>query len=509
MQYILKSAEMKQCDANTMENYGMLSAVLMERAAMSAVEEIVAEKPEKDTKILIACGTGNNGGDGIAMARLLYLKGYPVTILFPGKEEKCSVEAKRQLDIARRYGINIVKHMPVQTFDVVADALFGIGLDREIGGIYAPLIDQLNALKAWKVAVDISSGISADNGAVMGTAFRADMTVTFGFAKAGQLLYPGAAYTGKLCVKDIGIDEKSLLDIRPKLGKYEEADLSLLPKRNAYSNKGSYGKILIFAGSRNMAGAAAFAGKAACRMGAGLVKIVTAEANRGIIQSLIPEAILSVYEEDTDTDAFVKDQLLWADAVVAGPGIGRSAQAEALVDALLKYVEVPCLLDADALNILSKHPDWFLRKTSEVIITPHLGEMSRLTGKDIKEIQKNIISVAQRFSCEYDVITVLKDARTVTALPDGFSYLNTTGNHGMATAGSGDVLTGMIGALLGQHVPAAQAAALGVMLHGMAGDAAAQKVGETSLMASDLIDGITAVMKQMSEFSMGMNVKEG
>lgn len=496
MQYILNSAEMKQCDENTMEEYGMLSAVLMERAAMSVVEEITAEKTEKNTKVLIACGTGNNGGDGIAMARLLYLKGYSVTILFPGKEEKCSVEAKRQLNIARRYGINIEKHLSDREYDVVVDALFGIGLDREIGGIYAPLIEQLNDMRAWKAAVDISSGICADNGTVMGIAFQADLTVTFGFAKAGQLLYPGAAYTGKLVVKDIGIDENSLLDIQPKIRMYDGDDLSRLPKRNAYSNKGSYGKILIFAGSRNMAGAAAFSGKAAYRMGAGLVKIATAELNREIIQSLIPEAVLSTYETDTDMDAYVKEQLAWADTVITGPGIGRSARAEALVKAVLKYADMPCLLDADALNILSEHPDWLSQKKADTIVTPHLGEMSRLTGQSIEDIQKNVISVAQKFANEYDIVTVLKDARTVIASPTGVSYINTTGNHGMATAGSGDVLTGIIGALLGQKVPSEQAAALGVMLHGMAGDAAAQEVGKTSLMASDLIQCISTVLKQ-------------
>lgn len=495
MKYILSSAQMKQCDVNTMEKYGMVSAVLMERAAMSVVEEIVSGKPGRDTEILIACGTGNNGGDGIAMARLLYLKGYHVTILFPGKEEKCSVEAKRQLDIARRYGINIENQLPEREYDVVADALFGIGLDREIGGIYAPLIEQLNALQAWKVAVDIASGISADNGTVMGSAFKADLTVTFGFAKVGQLLYPGAAYTGRLLVKDIGIDEKSLSDIRPKVKMYDGDDLSRLPKRDAYSNKGSYGKVLIFAGSRNMAGAAAFSGKAAYRTGAGLVKIVTEESNREIIQSLVPEAVLSTYDSDTDMAAFVKEQLAWADAVIAGPGIGRSAQAEVLVRSVLTLSEAPCLLDADALNILSEHPDWLLRKNADVVVTPHLGEMSRLTGNSIKEIRENLFSIAQKFSDEYDVITVLKDARTVIASPGGESFINTTGNHGMATGGSGDVLTGMIGALLGQKVLAEQAAALGVMLHGMAGDAAAQVVGKTSLMASDLINGISTILK--------------
>ena len=496
MKYILNSSQMKQCDANTMETYGMLSAVLMERAAMAAAEEAEAYLPEKKKRILIACGTGNNGGDGLAMARLLFLKGHDVTVLFPGKEEKCSTEAARQLGIVRNYGIPVTAEMPKGEFDIIADAFFGIGLCREIGGVYRELIRQMNEQTGWKIAIDISSGISADDGAVMGIAFRADVTVTFGFAKIGQLLYPGADYTGRLAVKDIGIDCRSLLDIRPDILCMDESDLKFLPDRTARSNKGTYGKLLILAGSRNMAGAAAFSGRAAYRMGTGLVKIVTEEGNRQIIQSLVPEAVLATYSEDTDMEAFVREQLRWADAVVAGPGIGLSRQAEQIVRTVLEESEVPVLLDADALNVLSGHTEWLKKHKASLIVTPHLGEMARLTGKEISEIQKNMISVAGSFAKAYDIIVVLKDARTVTVIPGAPGYINTTGNHGMATAGSGDVLTGVIGALLGQHVSPETAAPLGVMIHGMAGDAAAQKTGKVSLMASDLADGLAAVLQE-------------
>lgn len=481
-----------------MEHFGMLSAVLMERAALAAVEEMVCHLPDSHSRILIACGTGNNGGDGLAMARLFHLRGYPVTVLFPGKEEKCSTEAARQLQIARAYGIRIEKELPAEDYDAVADALFGIGLDREIGGIYAPLIRQLNELDAFKVAVDIASGISANDGAVMGIAFRADLTVTFGFAKIGQLLYPGASYTGDLQVKDIGIDAHSLLDIAPKTAVCEKSDLRQLPERKDYSNKGSYGKLLLFAGSVNMAGAAYFSAGAAYRMGTGLVKIVTDAANREILQTLLPEAILAVYDADTDMEQFVSEQLAWADAVIAGPGIGRTAVAEDLVEAVLRQVEVPCLLDADALNILSEHPGW-LRESAEsgraeFIVTPHLGEMSRLAHCEISEIQGDLLGTARRFAKEYNVTAVLKDARTVTAMPDGRAWINLTGNHGMATGGSGDVLSGVIGALLAQKAKPDQAAPLGVMMHGIAGDAAAKRVGKASMTASDLIEGICEVI---------------
>ncbi|MCD7922204.1 MAG: NAD(P)H-hydrate dehydratase [Clostridiales bacterium] len=493
MRYILSSTQMQQCDANTMEGYGVPSAVLMERAALAAVEEIDSRYPDHDARVLLACGVGNNGGDGLAMARLLKLKGYTVTILFPGKEEKCSVEAACQLGIVRRYGIPILSQMTGEDYDVLVDAIFGIGLSREIGGIYKNVIGQLNELSGLKLAVDIPSGISADSGAVMGVAFEADITVTFGFAKIGQLLYPGAHFCGELVVKDIGIDEYSLFDIQPEVRIPEAEDLALLPVRQADSNKGTYGKLLIFAGSYNMAGAAAFSAGAAYRTGAGLVKVVTDVSNREIIQTLVPEAILSTYDMKTDMEEFIGEQIGWADAVVLGPGLGRSRQAEELVRCVLMKTESPCLVDADGLNILSAHRDWMADVRADLVLTPHLGEMSRLSETSIDEIKNNILSVARQFAEHYQVTTVLKDARTVTALPDGRAFINTTGNHGMATAGSGDVLTGIIGALLGQKVPAETAAPLGVMIHGMAGDAAAERVGKTSLMASDLMDGIPAV----------------
>ncbi len=505
MRYILTSEQMQKCDANTMDGYGVPSAVLMERAACSAVEVINEAFPDPGANILIACGTGNNGGDGLAMARLLFLKGHFVTVLFPGEEEKCSEEAARQLGIVRKYGIEVIKQLPSEefldeelsetAFDVVVDALFGIGLSRDIEGNFRTVIEDLNALSAMKVAVDIPSGLSADTGKVMGTAFCADVTVTFGFAKIGQLLYPGADCCGDLIVQDIGIDEMSLPGVDPDILMAEPEDLALLPKRENDTNKGSYGKLLIVAGSFNMAGAAAFSAQAAYRCGAGLVRVVTDVANREIIQTLVPEAILATYDEKTDMEAFVKEQTIWADAIVLGPGIGRARQAENLVQSILAEATVPCLTDADGLNILASHPEWVRDSKAKLLITPHPGEMSRLAGTSVLAVRDDLIGAARSYADEYCVITVLKDARTIIRIPGEVTWINTTGNNGMATAGSGDVLTGIIGALLGQGLPASDAAILGVLIHGMAGDAAAESVGKTSLMASDLINGICMVLK--------------
>lgn len=499
MKYILNSREMKQCDENTMQRRGMLSAVLMERAALATMQEIVKRYPDPATKVLVVCGSGNNGGDGVAVARLLYLKGYNVTIYFAGNREKATEETKRQMFIAEQYGVEISDEYPKDIVDVIVDALFGIGLSREVTGKYAEILQKMTEQDGYKVAVDIASGISADTGAVMGTAFAADLTVTFGFIKAGQLLYPGAEYTGELKVADIGIDEQSLYEIKPELKVLETSDLNRLPRRVNRSNKGSYGKLLLLAGSKQMAGAAVFAAKAAYRMGCGLVRVATVEENRIILQEQVPEAVLAVYNNGTDVVEFVETQLHWADAVVAGPGISQSDLSERMLYELLKRIQVPCLCDADALNLLSKHPDWWKLVQSPLVITPHLGEMARLTGRPITEIRDRLVQTAQEFAMEHQITVVLKDARTITAQPDGQSYINVSGNHGMATAGAGDVLSGVVGALLAQKLDMHLAAALGVFIHGLAGDAAAERVGHCAMMASDIVDGLMDVLRKQED----------
>ncbi|WP_448915456.1 NAD(P)H-hydrate dehydratase [Eubacterium ramulus] len=499
MKYILNSREMKLCDENTMRRRGMLSAVLMERAALATMQEIVKRYPNPVTKVLVVCGSGNNGGDGVAVARLLYLKGYNVTIYFAGNREKATEETKRQMFIAEQYGVKISDEYPKDIVDVIVDALFGIGLSREVTGKYAEILQKMTEQDGYKVAVDIASGISADTGAVMGTAFAADLTVTFGFIKAGQLLYPGTEYTGELKVADIGIDEQSLYEIKPDLKMLEISDLNRLPRRVNRSNKGSYGKLLILAGSKQMAGAAVFAAKAAYRMGCGLVRVATVEENRIILQEQVPEAVLAVYNNGTDVVKFVETQLHWADAVVAGPGISQSDLSERMLYELLKRIQVPCLCDADALNLLSKHPDWWKLVQSPLVITPHLGEMARLTGRPITEIRDRLVQTAQEFAMEHQITVVLKDARTITAQPDGQSYINVSGNHGMATAGAGDVLSGVVGALLAQKLDMHLAAALGVFIHGLAGDAAAERVGHRAMMASDIVDGLMDVLRKQED----------
>ena len=496
MNYIVNSSEMKACDKGTIEYYGVPSLVLMERAALSVVEAIT-QQTKKDAAVLIVCGSGNNGGDGVAIGRLLFLKGYDVQIVFAGKKSSASEETRQQLAIAEKYQVPVATEIPDKSSDVIVDALFGIGLCRNIEGHYYDLLVQMNQMSGLKVAVDIASGVNGDSGSIMGIAFCADLTVTFAFAKAGHLLYPGASYTGKLIVKEIGIDEHGFLGKLPNVHMLDKEDMALLPERPAHSNKGTFGKVLVIAGTVNMAGAACFSAKAAYRTGAGLVRVLTHQANRTIVQSLVPEAVLTTYEESTETEQKkILECIDWASVIVIGPGLGQNHFSLLLVETVLKNAKVPCIVDADALNLIAKFHLDIGNGETPIIITPHIGEMSRLCRQSIETIKEDAITVAKMYAKEHQVITVLKDARTLTALPDGEVYINTSGNSGMSTGGSGDVLTGIIAGLLCQGCAPELAAPLGVYLHGLAGDHMSRQLGMHSLMASDLIDGISMVLKE-------------
>ena len=494
MEYLVNAREMKACDKNTIEYYKVSSEVLMERAALSVVDQIKAHGYDT-TRVLAVCGNGNNGGDGVAAARILSEQGVDVTILLTDVTHPYSDGMKKQLAIAKNYGMHITEEWEDTKYTLILDAIFGIGLSRQIEGKTAELIRKINETGTPAVAVDIASGVSADNGNVLGCAVKADMTVTFAFKKLGQLLYPGADYTGRLCVCDIGITKKSWMEKKPAYYAMEADDLQYLPERENRSNKGSYGKVLLIAGSSNMGGAAIFASKAAYASGCGLVKVFTAEENRTALLTQVPEAILSTYAGKKLDKNELMESGKWADVVAVGPGIGTDTVAREMVKTVLETAAVPIVMDADALNILSEDVSILLRPHTELIVTPHLGEMARLAGASVSYIRDNLITQAEEFAREYNVICVLKDARTVCAVPYGKTYLNLSGNHGMATAGSGDVLCGLIAGLTAQGLQPELAAPLGVYIHGLAGDIMVKKTGYHGLMAGDLPDGIKKVMK--------------
>lgn len=503
MAYLVTGKEMKQYDKNTIEYYQVSSAVLMERAALAVLDEVCARFQKLSNRILVVCGSGNNGGDGLAVARLLYQKGYSVQILLPMDCSRMTPETKQQYLTVSKYEIPMEFHLKgrkEEDYDVIIDALFGIGLSRDIKGGLKDTLDRLNEMKAYKIAVDMPSGVDTDTGKVLGTAFCADMTVTFGFAKAGQLLYPGTEYVGELVLADIGIDESSMLEDIP-MGRYvrHEELKKLLPERRAYSNKGSYGKVLVVAGSVSMAGAAYLSAKAAYYAGCGLVRIFTPKQNRDVLLTKLPEAILSTYDANAEDSMQMLDALEecinWADVVLTGPGLAVTYSSKLLVAKLLQSAFGKVVFDADALNILSKNMALLKEAKCKGIITPHIGEMSRLTGLSVEEIRKNLIQTAVDFAREYQVVCVLKDARTIIAMPEGTYYINTTGNHGMATGGSGDVLAGMITGFLAQNATLEEAAVLSSYLHGLSGDYAAKKRGSYSMLASDILEQIPAAIQ--------------
>ncbi len=497
MKILVDSGQMKQCDKNTIEYFGVPSLVLMERAALGAAEEIekLTPKHSEQPEALLVCGLGNNGGDGLAIARLLWQRGWAVTVVMPPEPRRVSQETEIQMDILKKYQVPIASSIPDKNFDVVVDALFGIGLARDIQGIYQEYLVKMNEMAGYKAAVDIPSGIHGDTGAVMGIAFRADLTITFAFAKTGLLLFPGAEYAGRIIVKEIGIDSRSFLSQSPSMHYFTKEDLREIPSRKVRSNKGSYGRVLVAAGQKNMAGAAFFTAKAAYVTGAGLVKVRTAEENRVILQQLLPEAVLETHQT-TNAAEELADSLEWASVIAAGPGVGTK-EAAVLIETILKHAKVPVILDADGLNIVSEHLEWLRETKAAVIATPHLGEMARLTKQEISVIQQQLIETARAFAEEYHVICVLKDARTVTALPDGRVWVNTSGNNGMATAGSGDVLTGVFAGLIAQGMDPELAAPAGVYLHGLAGDRGVREKGFYGLTAQDILDGIPCVLKDI------------
>lgn len=503
MKYLVNSCEMKRYDRNTTEYYRIPSVVLMERAAVAFTEELYRRSVDL-SRVLIVCGSGNNGGDGLAIARILMLAGVQADIVFVGDESHASEQNRLQREILQAYRFGIYPAIPEgRCYTAVIDALFGVGLSRKITGNYAAVIERMNALAGYKIAVDIASGISADDGAVLGTAFRADLTVTFSYEKLGMRLWPGADYSGQICVEEIGIGEPSRRGETPSVAAFEDSDICWWNERKPRSNKGTFGKLLVIAGSVNMAGAAVLSANAAYAAGTGLVRVFTPEENRVILQTKTPEAILTTYPaHDPDTDVLA-EALRWADAVVCGPGIGTSGAAEAIVSFTLQNTSVPLLLDADALNIMAKDRRTFGYLHTETVITPHLGEMGRLTGQSAAEIQSHLTEVAEAFAKQYNVICVLKDARTVTAVYDRQIYLNLSGNAGMATAGSGDVLSGIIGALMAQGMRVEDAAPMGVYVHGRAGDFAAAELGMRSMTASDIIDGLRSFSRERNGISHG------
>ena len=494
MIYLPTGEQMRRADLYTIEEIGVPSMVLMERAALEVVR-CMEEEQLDFRRVLVICGSGNNGGDGYAIARLLHLKGHDVTIFFAGNSQKRSEENAQQAKIAAHYEIPVITNLDTEEYSVIIDALFGTGLKREVTGHYREILCSVNQMTGKKGAVDLPSGIHDTTGARMGIAFCADLTVAIAFPKRGLFLQEGNVCAGKILTGDIGISSETFSEGTVTFG-YEKQDLFLgFPKRKKNSHKGSYGKVLMIAGSKGMSGAAYLSAKAAYAVGAGLVQIYTHEENRVILQQLLPEAIITTY--DTFDSEQLEKLIQWADLIGIGCGLGKSDTAERVMQYTLKRALVPCVVDADGINILSKHMEWIEETNALIVLTPHMKEMSRMLQCSVRELIEQRMEKLHAFVERYKVVCVLKDARTLVAKEHRNTYLNLSGNAAMAKAGSGDVLAGVIVGILAQQCEPYTSACLGVFLHGLAGDMARDKKGAYSVLASDLVAEISSVLKNI------------
>jgi NAD(P)H-hydrate epimerase len=472
----------------------------MERAGLRVAEKIAGLFVKK--KVVVLAGGGNNGGDGLVAARELFNRGWHVKVLLLSKEGKLSPDCLAQYRILKKTGVPLEFRSRVDKRDfhgaVLVDAVLGTGLNKPVGPPLSDIIRLVNKTDIRVISVDIPSGISSDDGRIMGDAVRADVTVTFGLPKIGHLIHPGAEYTGRLFIEDIGFPAELLNSDTLRVQSIEEDDIfSLLPARPAYSHKGDYGHVLLIAGSRGKTGAALMAAKACLRTGAGMVTIGVPETLADIFQSRVTEEMVLPLPDDgsgmlsiraiDDIASFISSK---ADVIAAGPGIGVTGNTRELMDRLIRIATVPILIDADGINSLQSNAAALKKAKAPVILTPHAGEMARLLDISSRVPEHERIPLARSFSRKNGSYLVLKGAPALVAGPEGQLLINTTGNPGMAKAGAGDVLTGMIAAFLGQGLNPLDASVAGVYMHGLSGDRAAEKKGMHSLIASDIIEMI-------------------
>lgn len=503
MEYILTAEEMKSCDEFTIRNYHVPSAVLMERAALKCVAAIMHDKFNLK-RVLVVCGSGNNGGDGFAIARILHERKIRVDILLAGMISHMGPETKGNYESCVSYGIPVRSSVKDDEYTLIIDAIFGIGLNRRLERDTASFIESINSFKdngAKIVSVDIPSGVNATTGEIMGAAIRADMTVTFAYYKKGLMLYPGVEYVGKLMLANIGITDESMGDVKPKLKCLTKKDLSGsgLLKRPDRSNKGTFGKVLIIAGSENMGGCALLAARSCFKTGAGMVRVITHKDNKQLISEKLPEAIIDTYDDKLDR-VKLAEVVKWADVTAIGPGIGKDGIARELFEFAFFKSSGTLVIDADALTILKQYKLTLKKGIGrDIVITPHIGEFARFIDKDKASVLEDIIGYTEEAARTYGLTCVTKDSRTVIASKDGECYVNTTGNNGMAVAGTGDCLFGIIAALLGRGLSPVDASVYGCFIHGYAGDLAASKMGKSGLLASDLINEIKTCLEAADE----------
>ncbi len=518
---ILTAEQMRRVDQRAETSFGVSSKILMDNAGRSVVDALQSLYPDlKGDSLLIVCGKGNNGGDGIAAARYLRSRGLTPRVVLLARRSTLEGPAAHHLKKTLEDGL-VVEEVPdeetwagvagqLSRYTVILEAVLGTGLTGAARGLPARVIQDLNSAEVDVVSLDIPSGLSGDSGGVPGPAVCADHTIALACPKLPHLLEPAATLVGNLHVVDIGIPAEALEAEPVELNLIDESEVSaMMPVREADSHKGDYGRVLVLAGSLGKAGAAAMVGRAALRAGAGLVTAATSTSAQPILAAQVIEMMTEALPQTHDgalsraAAPFLRDLMRAADVLAVGPGLTTSPETVSLVREIVGETSLPVVLDADGINAFAGAAGELKGDARVLILTPHPGEMARLLsgpgGKKVAaaEVQADRIGIARSFARGHDCYLVLKGHRTLIAEPSGQVWINPTGNPGMATGGSGDVLTGILAGLLAQGLSPLEACLLGVYAHGLAGDLAAADVGETSLMARDIIDYLAEAFLQL------------
>lgn len=511
---IVTAHTMQELDRRAIEEYSIPGRELMELAGKGCAEHILAAYGTRSSKkVVILAGKGNNGGDGYVIARYLLGKGWQVLVIVLAERAAIHGDALTNLvllpdeilSFCPDEGEITEKHTDdLLQADLLVDALLGTGLRNDLQGVYLEAVELINRSPGKVVAVDIPTGVHGTTGRILGTAVRANLTVTFAAAKLGHVLYPAADTVGRLVIVDIGIPPQLLNNATGYDFLNEKLMAPLVKRRDRQAHKGHFGHCLIIAGSPGKTGAAALAANSAVRTGAGLVTLAVPESLNQILELKTTEAMTLPLPDagtghlTTHVLPVLERQLPGKQALAIGPGIDRRPAGVTVVHTLIETVSAPMVIDADGLNALAEDITVLQRKRSaNIVLTPHPGEMSRLLGSSIPDVAAIRISVAQEFARTHGVYVVLKGARTIVAAPNGMAAINGSGNPGMASGGMGDVLTGVIVSLLGQGYTTWNACRLGVFLHGLAGDLVAMEQGETGMTASDLIERLPLAFNRL------------
>jgi hydroxyethylthiazole kinase-like uncharacterized protein yjeF len=497
--------EMKSLDSRATREFGISENILMENAGEAVYFVISQELGLKGNKFIVFCGGGNNGGDGLVVARKIHSSGGEVKVFLLDDEARFRGAARKNFEMVSRMPIEISRINSIDSVipelldcDAIVDAIFGTGLVRKVGGMYKDLIQLINESQITVFSVDIPSGINGDTGEVMGVAVEADYTIAFGLPKLGNMLYPGYEHCGKLHVSHISFP--------PALYESKSVRVAInnpveLPERAKDTHKGSYGKALFIAGSSNYLGAPYFSALSFLKAGGGLSYLAAPKSISPFIASKGSEIVFVPQKETTSGSIALENrsELLefsqGVDMVVLGPGLCLAEQTQELVRKLIPKINKPLLIDGDGITAIAEDLGKIRKREAPTILTPHLGEMSRISRTEISEINRNKIDVLQRTTKELNAIIVLKGAHSLIGYPDGTVFINVSGNSGMATAGSGDVLTGTVAAMYGLGLPLEDAVRMGVFIHGFSGDVAAVDKGEDGITAQDILDYLPETVK--------------